>query len=268
MSSTISRIVVSTRKTIDGSLGVDSSLAMPIAVRGTRAAASARSRRPAALPSGASDIAVSLTSRSQNANVSPMKQLASRLTNASRRLGEYTRSFGWRAGTRYFVRDQSRHEGRASIVWPTLRHSVEVRLGKPGADLRTFTQVFVAREYDFELQHEPAVIVDAGAHIGCASLWLARRYPNAKIIAIEPDRENFELLERNVDSYPNILALHGALWGRSGNLALIDPGHGSWGYRVTENGASKGMIPAVTIDDLLAKFDLFRIDLLKIDIEG
>jgi FkbM family methyltransferase len=110
--------------------------------------------------------------------------------------------------------------------------------------------------------------VDAGAHIGCASVWLGSRYPNAKIIAIEPDRENFELLEHNIDRYPNITAIHGALWGRHGNLALMDPGHGSWGYRVKEDVDSDEMIPAVTIDDILMKFDLCGIDVLKVDIEG
>ncbi len=63
------------------------------------------------------------------------------------------------------------------------------------SDIQTFGQVFVAREYDFPLPGpEPRLIVDGGAYVGYTTLFFAHRYPNAKILAIEPAAENFRIL--------------------------------------------------------------------------
>ena len=41
------------------------------------------------------------------------------------------------------------------------------------------------------------VIVDCSANIGLSALWFARRFPHATIIAIEPDTDNFAMLQAN-----------------------------------------------------------------------
>lgn len=57
------------------------------------------------------------------------------------------------------------------------------------------------------------VIIDCGANIGITSLFLAARYPNARIYSIEPNEENFELLRRNTANEPRIVPIHGAIVG-------------------------------------------------------
>jgi FkbM family methyltransferase len=148
-------------------------------------------------------------------------------------------------------------------------HYITLRAGT--SDIPTYHQVFIKKEYAFRTSKMPAVIVDAGANIGLASILFANRFPKAKIIAIEPEKSNFELLRKNTACYPNIVALRAALWNKNEEISLIDPGFGHWGF-ITEqkNGrhAGKELVPAITIDRVMTEFGLEEISILKIDIEG
>ena len=57
-------------------------------------------------------------------------------------------------------------------------------------------------------------ILDGGAHCGYATLQLAHRYPQAKIVAVEADPVNYAQLVRNTAHVPNIVAVHAAIWSR------------------------------------------------------
>ncbi|MEZ6091277.1 MAG: hypothetical protein R3C05_25325 [Pirellulaceae bacterium] len=49
---------------------------------------------------------------------------------------------------------------------------------------------------------------------GCLGGSFAMRFPSARILAIEPEDANFELLLKNVERYPNITPIQAALWNR------------------------------------------------------
>ena len=64
-------------------------------------------------------------------------------------------------------------------------------------------------------------IIDAGANIGLASIYLLRRFPLARVIAIEPDRENFEIAKHNLRMLSARCRLvHGAVWSAAGALGV------------------------------------------------
>ncbi|WP_169743374.1 FkbM family methyltransferase [Knoellia sinensis] len=116
-------------------------------------------------------------------------------------------------------------------------------------------------------------IVDAGANTGLASVYFAERFPDARIIAIEPDDGNFEILERNTQRYgQRIIRVRAALWSTTGVVDLVDPGSGAWAMRVrsaAEDQAIDGkVVSAITLSDLIREFDIDRISILKVDIEG
>jgi FkbM family methyltransferase len=74
---------------------------------------------------------------------------------------------------------------------------------------------------------------------------------------------------KNVASYSNISCLNTAIWHTNKNLAVYDCGHGEYGFRVTEEDQEAiGNVASITIDDIIAKYDLQTIDILKVDIEG
>jgi FkbM family methyltransferase len=134
------------------------------------------------------------------------------------------------------------------------------------SDLAAFRHVF-GGAYDFELPAQPRLILDLGANVGYASVYLALRHPTARVIAVEPEPSNVVLLRRNVAALPRVDVVEGAAWPRSGRVSLQDPGKGQWGMRVQADGET-GNVRAVTIAELLERVDVDWIDLVKIDIEG
>jgi FkbM family methyltransferase len=136
----------------------------------------------------------------------------------------------------------------------------------PSSDLSTYDQVFRNGEYEFQASN-PKVIIDAGANIGLASILFASRYPSARIIAIEPEHSNFQLLKENVAPYSSITPVHAALWHENSTIRLHDPGLGEWGY-MTLAGGEGHEVRAVTVDRLMEEFGVDRVDILKVDIEG
>jgi FkbM family methyltransferase len=139
---------------------------------------------------------------------------------------------------------------------------------RPGtADAYTFYMLLNQREYDFDYG-EPKVILDLGAHIGVAAVYFATRYPNARIICVEPDDRNFRLLQANTARFNNILAVRAAVWNRTEDVALVDPGFGTWGYQLGPPANGGSVVAGVTMDDLLDRFELDHVDLVKLDIEG
>lgn len=115
------------------------------------------------------------------------------------------------------------------------------------------------------------LLVDAGANIGTASIYFRGTMPDACIVAIEPARDNFELLARNVEGL-GIEIIHGAVSSSPGRARVVDPGRGEWGYRTValDNAASAiDAVPHVTINDIFFGHatEAFPF-VVKVDIEG
>jgi FkbM family methyltransferase len=149
------------------------------------------------------------------------------------------------------------------------------------ADRGVCRQIFLDREYSFaglarsaELLRfyttcDRPLIVDAGANIGAASIWFALTYPKATIIAIEPDRANFELLKLNAIEFPSVLPFNAAITSTTGTLYLCDPGQGAWAYRTASQPSDHSYpVPAITIEELLGGVADRTPFIFKIDIEG
>ncbi len=156
---------------------------------------------------------------------------------------------------------------RPHLRVPGVKHHVHLR--KNTSDIPAFEQVFITREYDFEPGCDPSVIIDAGANIGLASVYFANRYPGARILAIEPEPGNYQMLKKNTGHYANVTPIHAALWFEDTELSIFDKGKGAWAFTVAEQktgGIGKTM--AISMAHLIKAYDLPYIDILKIDIEG
>lgn len=164
-------------------------------------------------------------------------------------------------------------ELRIKIVGRDHRHPISLRL--LSSDIPAYRQVFLDKEYDFSSIVTPEVIIDAGANIGMSSIYFANKYPNAKIIALEPENSNFDLLEENTLPYKNIKSLKSALWSSCGYMSLVDPGLGNWGFMTKDRNTSNidqaklcDTVISLTVNQIMQDQQIDKIDILKIDIEG
>lgn len=150
-------------------------------------------------------------------------------------------------------------------------------------DFKVIEQIFVTLDYDFaklarageieafraglRQQGRRPLIVDAGANIGMATRYFAATYPEARIVAVEPDPGNLALARRNAEGADVEFLLAGVgstdMRGR-----LVDPGNGHWGYRVEAD--PTGMLEIVSIDGIVARAEREGLVpfVAKIDIEG
>ncbi len=140
-----------------------------------------------------------------------------------------------------------------------------------GPDFFVLYDLLGKKRGDYPFAAPPSLIIDAGAHAGYATLFYANRWPEAQIIALEPEPSNCQLLRLNCASYPNVTILQGALWHQRTRLRIVNPDAKSWGFRVGEragDGAEAEPVEAYSVSDLLYLSGQSRISLLKIDIEG
>jgi FkbM family methyltransferase len=163
----------------------------------------------------------------------------------------------------------SRKPVEIQFALPICKYPLHLRLRT--SDVSLLSSILLHSEYNLELSEPPLFIVDAGANIGFAAVFFANKYPEAKILAIEPESSNYEVLKRNVAPYPNIQAIRGALWNENTHVTIVDPGSGNWGFQTCKesDGATEpGQIRAFTLDKAMSDFGFEHIDLLKIDVEG
>jgi len=183
--------------------------------------------------------------------------LMSSITSAIRRLG-------LPVGIRSYLQVKAQ---RPTISLPELRHPV--RLRPHTTDGLVFKQIFFAGEYDFQPPFQPKHIIDAGANIGLFAVLMASRYPDARILCVEPEPENFGLLQANTTHYAGIVPVQAGIWSREAHLEVVSEGHREWSFEVRETAASQPhAIPAVSIGSLIEAHSLPVIDILKMDVEG
>lgn len=137
------------------------------------------------------------------------------------------------------------------------------------SDVTVFYEIFALKIYKIP-KKEVISIIDVGANVGYASIYFAHFFPDARIIAVEPEHSNHQTLLENTQNYENISCVHAAIWPQEAELTLQNPQGSNWSFHYKESvkTANGPVIKAQTLMGLMNKFDLKRINLLKIDIEG
>lgn len=179
---------------------------------------------------------------------------------------QYIRSFGLINGLIVF--NKICKEDRVNIVVSIPQSRTPILLRGETSDGKIFEQVFVHEQYKVRTNRPPKLIVDGGANVGYASVYFANKYPEAQIIAVEPEGSNFEMLRQNTSSYPNIKILQSGLWNRKTVLRIENPDDTNDAFRVQEAESGEGSIDTITIEDILNSTSAVFIDILKLDIEG
>lgn len=166
-------------------------------------------------------------------------------------------------------------KGVLDLELPASEPARGVRLRLDESDVKVFRELFVHSEYASALEllagaGDRPVIVDAGANVGLATLYLKGRVPGARVVAIEPDASNVACFQEHIrlNRFEDVTVHTAALWPRECRLRFVaDPTRlQSWAIRVEEDAA--GPVEAISVQGLMRRHGFERIDLLKLDVEG
>jgi FkbM family methyltransferase len=128
-----------------------------------------------------------------------------------------------------------------------------------------YQEIFENEVYKFKSNSETPFIIDGGANIGLSTIYLKNLYPNARIIAFEPDENLYQVIQRNLSNFgiADVEVHKAALWSENTDLTFMAEGADSG--RVVNTGEAKTVkVKAVRLKDFLTQ----KIDFLKLDIEG
>jgi FkbM family methyltransferase len=153
---------------------------------------------------------------------------------------------------------------------------------RKSTDIIIFKEILYKQEYRYltelrqKLNLRVNYIIDAGANIGTATVYMKSVFPEACIVSIEPEADNFRMLEKNIraNGFEGVTPFKGGLWNKETWLEVKS------GFRdkerelsfyvteVDESEKTDNSILGITVDGIKAKWSFPRIDILKIDIEG
>jgi hypothetical protein len=124
--------------------------------------------------------------------------------------------------------------GTVSIgLWIDRDRPITLTVRPFAGDLFVLYEVLAFKAYHISSALLPAdnvrVIVDCGANIGITSLFLAARYPRAKILSVEPHPENFALLKTNVEGVSRILPIRACVTGTPQSAVRFTADQAAWG---------------------------------------
>lgn len=204
------------------------------------------------------------------------------------RIPNYIRSFGMWHGLRllFLVERPVPRKSTSVRKYTVPGYSGPAYLRETISDHSIFWQCIVQRQYDIRTFPQTnrllsayresvdggvnPLIIDCGGNIGLSALYLATMFPEAKVYAIEPDEDNFRMLQRNTAPLGGrVVALRGGIWHESGNLRITNPESGSAAFRVAPvTASSNGGLRAFTINEICALAGVNAPLIVKIDIEG
>ncbi len=139
-------------------------------------------------------------------------------------------------------------------------------------DIKNCTQEILHQFNDLNyyanyISKDDKIILDLGGNIGLFALHVT---PWAdKIITVEPTPHHFTLNEQITGKFNNVIRLQAAVANKTGIIDFYE-----YSSNTTTNslqcghGSNKITVNSITIPDIMLKFNLSKIDFLKMDIEG
>lgn len=146
-------------------------------------------------------------------------------------------------------------------------------------DEAVIREVFVEDTYNVaDITEAPSTVFDIGAHIGTFTVAIKTRFPDARVVAIEPHPRNVALLKENVKDFENVTVIQGAVGYRKGSLLAVGRNATGGSILVTPEEYAKWEpgrydlldepICVYTIEELFALSGFDEVDLTKWDCEG
>lgn len=132
-----------------------------------------------------------------------------------------------------------------------------------------FREIFLTRDYLFKSSNPQPRIIDCGANIGMSIFFLKYFYPQAEIIAFEPNPDAFALLKKNVEEnqLKQVTLFNKAVSANTQGISFYvneDKGTLLASVNADRGGSRELKIETVLLSDFLTS----KANLVKMDIEG
>lgn len=150
--------------------------------------------------------------------------------------------------------------GEAAVLGRPIRYS------DPDGLLHSVREVFQEEVYRFSARSASPRIVDAGANIGLSVLYFKTLYPNAAVVAYEPDADIFAMLRSNVGDLPGVELRQAAAWKEDTVLTFFREGSLAGSTEIDFLGRAQPI--EVRAERLRDELRRAPVDFLKLDIEG
>lgn len=151
----------------------------------------------------------------------------------------------------------------------------------PTRMMHTAKEVFFTDDYRFDLirdrilkhSHSP-VIVDVGANVGYLSAFAFTRFPQAKVVAVEPIPSNISLLEKNrkLNCDRDWIIVEGVLSAKDAEVEIQFDTSDSFTTSASMYGLDSGndllKVKSRKLTSLMEEMSLESIHILKLDCEG
>ena len=125
------------------------------------------------------------------------------------------------------------------------------------------------------------IVIDVGAHVGAVSIFLGKRFPDVRILAYEPCRNTFSVLQDNIhrNNVTNVQSFNLAISGDGRDLRLLVAPHKSGmanafvseelrENRVRVSGYRTEVVASTTLDAVFRDNGINRCAFMKLDCEG
>ena len=128
-----------------------------------------------------------------------------------------------------------------------------------------YREIFDREIYKFTSVNQQPFVLDCGANIGLATIYIKKLYPNAKVICFEPDPRIVKALRNNIASFrfENVEVVEKGIWNKTGSLSFATDQQSTAGH-IVEDAESETSVEVTTLAPYLSQ----SIDFLKLDIEG
>jgi len=164
------------------------------------------------------------------------------------------------------------------IIGVKMKNGEKLFLRTNSMDFNIFLRMILnesSNEYNIDFEkylskNKNLVILDGGANIGLFTYFILNKFNDVKVIAVEPDKDNYKILRNNLKKYNNVICINGGIWNYNANLQIMGTSCGTVGFVVEEisNPQGKEYIRGFGISDIMKKYHIDHFDIIKLDIEG
>ena len=168
-----------------------------------------------------------------------------------------------------------RNIGRGSEDWIQPKHIAFPLLVRcDSSDIDVFDQIFLQQEYAcLNDLSNVGLVIDGGANVGYSSAYFLSKFPQCRVVAIEPDPNNYSALQRNLAPYDNrVRLINAGIWSQTAQLVISQDKYRNgreWTKQVREcREGEKADIEGIDIGSILSEAGNERISILKMDVEG